>query len=620
MALYGRARPPVFTSLALIGLAAAGCVPPSEEAVATVDGERVITAGDLKYYYERGLEAGAWSADADLRQTLGDVLDAAVNGKVLEIEAEKRGYADDPAFTRELAAAKSRALREYVRRRVEDAVVVTKAEVLRFYEKTRKRRMFSFVEVHNPARAEEAYEALAAGRPWEAVVAEYSTFHNYTGPGGGWDAPMEYSGDDVSEALFAVGVGEYTPPLESPDGLAWYIYRCDKIVHGSNMSFDEAEADVERIVRGRKADRNLRELVRGWRAAAPIKRDDGLWRLVFEAPFAEVAAEYGGKGVVLSDVGGVPVYFDEVLELVEKYLLLPPEEMDRMREEEPFRYGATWNSFLRRLEDEALLEYRALKEGVEGLPSFRREMAARRGDMLIDRLYREEFLSRVSEPTPEEVAAYYDEHKADFYTPERVEVYLAAVPDRAEAERFYGEIKAGADLVITGEARNRAREKAAQELYESPPPLPPEKREWLGVVAVTVDPALPNAPADPPLAAELRPRVFPFEKLNVLSEIFQLRDGRWAFYEPIFYQPELQRGLEDPEVAYFCRRNRYRITIESPEVSAAAEEWLRGMRARHEVVMDDEALSRVAAELERRARRRITRGGAVPKAGTIKTP
>jgi hypothetical protein len=602
MAAYARVPPRVFMSAAIIGLAAAGCAPSSEEVVATIDGERVITAGDLEYYYERGLEASAWSANGDVRETLRDVLEAAINGNVLELEAEERGYADDPAFKRELAAAKSRALREYVRRRVEDAVVVTKADVFRFYEKSHKRRMYSFVEVRDPARAEEAYEALKAGRPWEEVVADYSTFRNYTGPGGAWGAPMEYSGDDAGEALFATDVGGYTPPVESADGLAWYIYRCDKIVHGSGVSFDEAEADVERIVRGRKADRDLRELVRGWRAAIRVRRNDELWRRIFEAPFAEVKAEYRGKEVVLSDVGGVPVYFDEVAELVEKYLLLPPEEMDRMREEEPFRYEATWNSFLRRLEDEALLEYRALKDGVDELPSFRREMAARRGDMLIDRLYREEFLSKVPEPTPEEVAAYYGEHKADFYTPERVEVYLVAMPDRAEAKRFYEEIKAGADLVVTGEARNRAREKAAQKLYELPPSLPPEKEEWLGVVAVTVDPTLPNAPPDPPLAAELRPRVFPFGKLNVPSEIFRLRDGRWAFYEPIFYQPELQRGLDDPEVAYFCRRNRYLNTIESPEISAAAEEWLRGMRARHKVIIDPAALARVAAELGRPAR------------------
>jgi hypothetical protein len=176
------------------------------------------------------------------------------------------------------------------------------------------------------------------------------------------------------------------------------------------------------------------------------------------------------------------------------------------------------------------------------------------------------------------------------------------MPDRAAVERFYEKIKAGGDTVVDGEARNRARDQARQELYELPAPRPPEEKEWLGVVAIAVDPALPNAPPDPPLAAELRPRVFPFGKLNVLSEVFKLRDGRWAFYEPIYRQPALQRGLDDREVAYFCRKGVFEEKVKSPEMSAAAEEWVRSLRARHDVDVDEAALARVVAELRRRAR------------------
>ncbi|MEE9456841.1 MAG: peptidyl-prolyl cis-trans isomerase, partial [bacterium] len=589
-------------ALASLTFIVAGCVPTGEEAVATIDGEHEVTASDLEYYYERGLAAGQWSAEGEVGRTLRDILEAAIDGKVLEIEAEERGYADDALVQEGLTALKSQALRDYMWRRIEDAVVVTEADVFGFYEKGRNRRMYSFIEVDDVARAEEAHYALEAGPSWEKAVEEFSTFQHYTGEGGAWDVPMEYAGDEASEALFALAVGEYTPPIEDAEGLVWRIYRCDKVVHGSGLSFDEARADIEMLIKDRKTRENFAELVRGWRKAAPIERNDELWREISEAPFADLKAEYAGEGVLLSDVGGVPVYFDDGLTLIEKYLLLPPEEMDRMREAEPFRYEAVWNVFLSQLEDRALLEYQGLKEGMDNLPSFRREMAARRGDMLIDILYREQFLSRVPEPTPEEVEAFYERHRDDFYVPERVEVYLVAIPDRVEVEGFYGEVKAGADLVVTGEARNRAREKAAQELYELPPSRPPREQERLGVVAVTADPMLPNAPPDPPLAAELRPRVFPFEGLNVLSDVFQLGDGRWAFYEPIYRQPSLRRGLDDPEVAYFCRKGVFETVVTSPETSAAAEEWIRSLRARHDVDVDEAALARVVAELRRRVR------------------
>ncbi len=582
---------------------AVGCVPTSEEAVATVDGEYDVTAGDLEYYYERALAAGGWQGEGDVETTLRDILEAAIDGKVLELEAEERGYADDPLVQERLAALKNQAIRDYMWRRVESAVVVTAADVLDFYEKSRKRRMYSFIEVGDAVRAREAHRALEAGLSWEKAVEEFSTFKYYTGPGGAWDVPMEYAGDAASEALFAVAVGEYTPPVEDADGFAWRIYRCDKVVHGSGLGFDEARGDIDNVIRARRTRELVDELVSGWRKAAPVRRDEELWRKVFELPSAELKSSCAGKDAVLSDVGGVPVYFDDVLALVEKYLLLPPEEMDRVREAEAERYRAVWDALLSRLEDQALLEYRGLKEGVDNLPSFRRETAARRGEALIDILYREEFLTRVPEPTPKEVEAFYERHREDFYVPERVEVYLVAMPDRRDAERFYEEVRAGADIVVAGEARNRAREKAARDLYELPPPAPAEEREWLGVVAVTADPALPNAGADPPLAAELRPSVFPFEGLNLLSDLFRLRDGRWAFYEPIYRQPPLQRGLDDPEVAYFCRKGVFEGAVTSPETSAAAQEWIRSLRARHDVAVDEAALARVAAGLSRRASR-----------------
>ena len=588
------------TSLASLVLIVAGCVPTHESVVAAIDGEYEITAGDISYYYERALTAGGWSSEEDLEQTLSGILEAAVVGKILELEAQERGYDQDPTVREELAAFRSYSLKDYMRRRIGDSVTVTPAEILVYYEKSRKRRMYSFIETDDPARAEEAHEALDAGRPWEEVVAEYSVFTAYTGEGGRWDAPKEYNRGDFGEALFALEVGGYSDIIEGPDAISWHIYRVDKIVHGSGLSYEQAAPDIAIILKDLKTEERLRELARGWRKTVPIERNGEMWRTIFEAPFAELRSDYTGKGIILSDVGGIPVYYDDVFKIVEKYFLLPPEEMARMREERPQRYERIWENFLQLYEDEVLLEYQASREGVDLLPAFRREMAARRTDLMMDMLYRNEFVPEIPVPTDDEIKVYYEAHRDEFYTPERVEVYLVAMPDRAEVERFYGEIKGGGDTVIDGEARNRARDQAEQGLYELPAPRPPEEEEWLGVVAITADAALPNAPPDPPFAAELRPRVFPFRKLNVLSKVFRLRDGRWAFYEPIYHLPTQQPGLENPEVAHFCRKGIFEEKVKSPGISAAAEEWIRSLRARHDVEINEEALARVVAELRRR--------------------
>jgi hypothetical protein len=228
-------------------------------------------------------------------------------------------------------------------------------------------------------------------------------------------------------------------------------------------------------------------------------------------------------------------------------------------------------------------------------------MASRRAELLMDALYRNEFAAKIPAPTDEEVKAYYEAHRDIFYNPERVEVYLVAMPDRGELERFYGEVKAGADVVIMGEERNRAREKAEQEMAEPPQPVPPEQQEWLGVVLISAEPDHPNSPSEIPVAAELRPRVYPIEKLNVLSEIFRLKDGRWAFYEPIYRAPAVLFGLDDAETAYRCRNEVYAARVQSLETAAAADAWLASLRARHETVVDDAAATRVAAELRKKS-------------------
>jgi hypothetical protein len=55
-------------------------------------------------------------------------------------------------------------------------------------------------------------------------------------------------------------------------------------------------------------------------------------------------------------------------------------------------------------------------------------------------------------------------------------------------------------------------------------------------------------------------------------------------------------------VAYYCRKGVFEEIVKSHETSVAAEEWIRSLRARHDVAVDEAAPARVAAELRRRAR------------------
>ncbi len=184
---------------------------------------------------------------------------------------------------------------------------------------------------------------------------------------------------------------------------------------------------------------------------------------------------------------------------------------------------------------------------------------------------------------------------SDFFTIERVEAYLAAFPDEKALRAYYAEVRAGADFVVTGEARNRARNVAEAELLEPPPPLPAEKQEFLGMVFINREPT----PGESPLATELRPRVFPFTKDHIYSDVFRLNDGRWAFLMPNYHVGDVQRGLDDAEVAYFCRKAVFQRTLGAPEWEANGVAWLAALRAGHTITVNEEALAAAAERLAR---------------------
>lgn len=583
----------VAASLLTVMVAHPGQALGGSEVLATIDGVHVITADDLSYCYER-LGAPPPRSN-EITTALNDLLDTMITGKVLTLEAAAAGYDQDRFYLTQIENHRRFLLRSYVWREIEDGIAPGEEEAKAFYEKWRKRRLYSFIETEDRETAEEVYAALEAGRPWEELLAEYTTFEYYRRPGGGWDLPMEYVGDEASEALFTVKQpGEYTGVVEITP-VTWHIYRLDKIVHGSGQSYEAARADVKLVLRNVEGKKRYLELARQVREVAPIRRDEELWQDILTSPLEELPERHFGKDSVVSEVGDLPVYFYDLFTIFDRVVALPPEKISRIRLEKPEQYEQLWLTFLEDLENDALLEYRAVRKGIDRTPEFEREMTLYADDLLIEKFYRGEFLATVPAPTEEEIRFYFESHKEDFFTGESVNVYLVAMPDGAKLEDFYAEIKAGADLVVTGEARLQSRAEAEAQLAEPPPPLPPEKDEWLGVVTVAKDPP-PDGETE--LAAELRPRVYPFEQLNELSEVFHLQDGRGAFYKPIYHQPAKVRTLEEPEVTYYCRKKVQENKIASPEVSAAAEAWLQGLRNRHDVVVYEDVLATTAERLK----------------------
>jgi hypothetical protein len=576
----------------LLAPAVAAAPPPEagEDVLATVDGAPAVTVADVLYYYRNHEAETAPVAADDVAELVEDLAAA----KVLLLEAEGKGYGDIPVVIDRCEKYRRASLRDAAYKAFEADAPASEEELRAFYEMDTKWRKYADIRCKNREEAEAARAELAAGRPWEEVLARYSIEENAVERGGANDIPMAYDGREASRAVFATPVGGYTAAVPDNDGIRWHVFRVDKIVHGRTDTFEEALPGLSVVVPSLKAVLWFeQQLVPELRREIKIARDEEMWASLQRDPFLTFAQTWGRPGVVIGDAGGVPCEGEQLVNLIDSFFMKGPDGLDAYRARDPADFAYVTDLILNKMEIEALAIYEAQRRGLDRRPDFIRGQQNYRADLVTSIFVDREFTSALPPLDYEAVQKYFDAHPEQFRTPERVEIYAVIMPDREKLQAFYDDIRAGADLVMTGEAYHHARGLKLMESYEPPPKIPPEQEEWFGVVAITKDPD----PAEPdgPYAAELRPRAFPFTRLKELSEIFRLSDGRWAFFAPIFYRPFNQESLDDAGTGEKCDRLAWAEYIAGPEVERRAQEWLDSLRAKHDLVLYPERFAAAAA-------------------------
>ncbi|MGD8719195.1 MAG: peptidylprolyl isomerase [Candidatus Zixiibacteriota bacterium] len=569
------------------------------DVLATVDGEPVVTLEDLSYYLGTAqLPAGVEIKAADVEM----IVETIVNADIVLREAEALGYADDPALAKEVADYRHARLRERMREALVEQHPVTEDDLRAYYEKDSKWRKYAVIETKNRADAEAAYDELRAGKPWAEVVRTYTIREETGDEPGAVTVPMIYDGLTASEAVFATPVGEYTPPTPANDHIRWNIYRVDKVVHGRTDTYEEAHTRLRYVVEQLRGHVLGAELASELRGSVTIRRNEEFWNALREMPLTEFHATWALPDITASDVGGIVVTGADFYDLIGNYFLAPDEGLETLRADDADDFFYVADRLLHELENEALIEHEALRRGLDREPEMEREFANHRGRLITEKFITREFTAKLPPVTAEDCAAYYEAHKDEFVVPEKVEVYLVALPDREELTAFHEEIAAGGNIVEINEALNQAMGRELMDMYEAPPVLPPEEQEWRGVVAVTKAPGAEGP--DGPFAAALRPRLFPFDPegpngLRRLGEVFELNDGRGAFYEPIYYQPRVQKTLDDDSTFRKCQKKAWAEYYAGEEVWKLSLEWLASLRSRHEVVTNAASYEAAAARLNR---------------------
>ncbi len=557
-------------------------------ALAMVDGDVAVTEDDFLYYYLR-----THTAEQQKGITLAEVSDFVerlVSAQILVLEAEAAGYGEDPYVIKTCADIKAGMLEDALWKALAPDSDLREEELNAFFDINTKWRKYSLIVAKNREEAEKARVELDAGTPWEDVLRRYTILERDK-ERGVYASPLVYDGFAASRAVFATSVGEYTPAVPANDDIRWCVYRVDKVVHGRTDNSEEARPGVKTSVKAIKAANRFKEIVRELRKTVNIKRNEEMQTDLHTMPFLSFYKKWANEATTASDVGGFQVTGAAFALAIDDIFKTYGQNVDEVRENDPADFTYVTDRVLTILEDRVLQEVEASRRGLDKKADFVREYAQARDLLLTELFISQEFTAKLTPLTDEDFERYFAEHNGEFIDSEVVEVYLVAMPTRDKVERFYEDVAAGADLVETGEKYNAARGKKLMDLPEAPKKLPVEKQDWLGVVRILRQPDA--AEPDGPFAAELRPRAFPFAGLKELSEVFQLNDGRWAFFAPIYYRPRKQRTLTERTVQLECEKSARNAYLASDEVEELSQKWLAALRAKHTIELARERFAEV---------------------------
>lgn len=576
----------------LLLFAAAAAAPPAApdaNVLATIDGAPAVTAADLFYYLgkrEEGAKAGAVTA-----KDIAEAVDELTAAKILVLEAEAAGYSDLEYVTSEVAKFRHKALQEFMFRTLERETAVTEGDLKTFFEKGRKWRKYSVIMCKNREEAEAARRELAQGETWDEVFAAYAINEDKTAAGA-WPTPMLYDGREASRAAFATPEGGFSAPARANDGIRWHVYRVDKIVHGGTDTFAEAREglliNVSKVVASEKAE----DLTAKLRQSVPVSRDAEMWEELTSGPFAAFEAKWGSPTSVVSTAGGVPVRGFDFVFLIYDFLSLDAAGLDAYRARDPDDFAYVMDRLLAKLEDEALLEYEAARRGLDKDGAYVRACENWRADLITDLFIAREFTAKLPPLTEEDLQRYYDGHPEQFIIPEVLECYIVALPDRERVQAFHERVVGGESIIDVGETYNRQKGRELMDAYEAPPRLPPEKEDFVRAITVYREPN-PKEP-ELPLAAELRGRVFARPEVGTLSDVFQLADGRRAFYQVTYYRPAAKEDLSDGGVKTKCYKLAWADYVSGDDANRRAREWLATLSAKHAVTFAEALYGEVA--------------------------
>lgn len=582
-----------FLTAALFGC---GGVDP-DKPVVTIDDESVITAGDYLYHYHRAVDK-AQPGDKPVIDTLDDArsfLDDLITGRVLEIEAEARGYGDDPVLQRDVYTHRRGILNDLLVEDVLAEIVVTDEDVREFYDRTIHPRYVSLIATKTEKKAEEAEKTLDSGRPFEEVVEKFSEDVLTRRTGGKSPEPITYHTVPAHDAIFDLeDKGDYTDVIYREFYDMYFIYKYDGDAEPIELDYETEKERIRGKLENYGVNNVISEGVDKLRDGAVVERNKDVYDDVLSLSVAEVGEKHFNPITVIATVNGSPIYFDDFWDHFVYKLKFSDIDPDAFRESDPKRFKDAVEGVLDFFVREALVEAEAERRGIVEREDFVREMNRFRVGKLIDRVYGEVFVPTIPKVTGEEITAYYEGHKEDYALPEIMEGAFILIRDRGLLEELHAEALSADFKTAADKAYGHLLRKYG--VTEPGEKLPATADEFVAKFKVNKE---PGGNGEQPYNAVLREHVFDYPE-GTISPVIEVGDGHFLMFRNREHTPYAERPLSDPKVYPSVKRDAQAEVMLSDETDRKCREWFDSLKGKHKIVVDEKVLKAVFKEIKKK--------------------
>lgn len=410
-------------------------------------GDRVITLGVFEKSYAT-VDPKFLPEDQGI-EGYKEFLNTMINKDVMAIKAEELGYAKDPNVVQGMEAFKKVGLQAaYLKHRVADKINVTEKDIKAAYELYRTTLQVKQIFVDTKPIADEVYSLLQGGADFESVCQRYSTASDAAVGGQVISAVWGTFEPEFQDLLFSTPVGSVTPPHETRWG--WVLVKVLEKNQPKRKPYEQARNELENLLRRLQEIRLTNDVTDEVRARHNFQWYDENFAIVFEAippdrpltsPPDREAEVYPLLKLEERDLDKPLVSYDNKTITIRDFSDLYDRSSFFTRPRRENRY-ADIKKFLMEIVMNELVAIEMRESRIEEEPDVKLALDKKREQFMVDKLY-QDLVSKQTEVSPEEVAAYYNDNIERFRRPEERRFGMILSGDLHGAEEALKMVRSG---------------------------------------------------------------------------------------------------------------------------------------------------------------------------------